>query len=144
MIERKISSQLKEQLGSAQYNVDATSYNRRVLLVGDVASEEVKNKVAEIAKNVPNVAGVINELSPTFLHAPAGDAMVTSNVKARLVTNNEGRFSPTHIKVITENSVVYLMGLVTQQEAEAATEVARNSKGVERVVKVFEYIEKTP
>ena len=68
------------------------------------------------------------------------DALITSNVKARMVNN--GVFSPTHVKVLTEASMVYLMGLVTQAEGDAAVEIARTTSGVSRVVKVFEYVEK--
>ena len=68
------------------------------------------------------------------------DSLVTSNVKARMVNN--GVFSPTHVKVLTEAGTVYLMGLVTQAEGEKAVEIARNTSGVSKVVKVFEYVEK--
>lgn len=141
-IELKISNRFREQFGTAQYNVGITSFNRRVLLTGEAANPEVKNKLTEIARSVPNVAGVTNEVSEQFLGNKAGDALVTSNVKTRLLTNNEGRFSPNHIKVITENSTVYLMGIVTQAEGDAAAEVVRTSKGVHGVVKVFEYIDR--
>jgi osmotically-inducible protein OsmY len=143
-IELKISNRFREQFGTAQYNVGVTSFNRRVLLTGEAANPEIKNKLTEIARSVPNVAGVTNEVSEKFLGNKAGDALVTSNVKTRLLTNNEGRYSPNHIKVITENSTVYLMGIVTQAEGDAAAEVARTSKGVHGVVKVFEYIDKAP
>ncbi|HET7730953.1 MAG TPA: BON domain-containing protein, partial [Usitatibacter sp.] len=66
------------------------------------------------------------------------DALITSNVKARMV--NSARFSPNHVKVVTENGVVYLMGLVTPQEGDAAAEVARTTQGASSVVKVFEYL----
>ena len=141
-IEAKISSRNKEQFGSAQYEVDATSYNRRVLLTGQAATEEIKNRLADIAKSVPNVAAVFNEVTVADSNSfgkHSNDALVTSNVKARLVTNAEGRFHASDIKVTTESNTVYLMGLVTQAEGDAATEVARTSQGVQRVVKVFEY-----
>ena len=143
-IEFKISNRFREQFGTAQYNVGVTSFNRRVLLTGEAANPEIKNKLTEIARSVPNVAGVTNEVSEQFLGNKAGDALVTSNVKTRFLTNNEGRFSPNHIKVVTENSIVYLMGIVTQSEGDAAAEVARTSKGVHGVVKVFEYIDRAP
>jgi osmotically-inducible protein OsmY len=143
-IEMKISNRFKEQFGTAQYTADITSFNRRVLLTGEVESEEIKKKLTEIATGVPNVAGVTNEMSVGFANTRPGDALITSNVKARFLTNNEGRFSPNHVKVVTENSTVYLLGLVTTAEADAATEVARTSKGVQRVVKVFEYVDKAP
>ncbi|MES2356197.1 MAG: BON domain-containing protein [Pseudomonadota bacterium] len=143
-IELKTSNRFKEQFGTAQYNVDVTSFNRHVLLTGEAASEDIKRKLAELAAAVPNVAGVTNEIIVGFTNTRAGDALITSNVKARLLTNNEGKLSPNNIKVVTENSTVFLLGLVTQAEGDAAAEIARTSKGVQRVVKVFEYIDKAP
>ena len=146
-IEEKASSRFREQFGSAHYQVNVTSYNRRVLLTGQAATEETKNKLAEITKNVPNVVSVVNEVvvaGTSSFGSRSNDGLITSNVKARFLTNSGGQFAPNHVKVTTENNVVYLMGLVTSAEGEAAAEVARNSSGVEKVVKVFEYIDKAP
>jgi osmotically-inducible protein OsmY len=90
---------------------------------------------------VLNVREVVNELKVAGASSLAGrgnDALITSNVKA-LMVNNGDRFSPLHIKVLTEANVVYLMGLVSPAEGEAAAEIARRAQGVARVVKVFEY-----
>lgn len=146
-IELKISNRFKEQFGSAQYDVDVTSYNRRVLLTGQAVSEEIKNKMTGIAKDQANVALVTNEIvvaGSGSLASRSNDALITSNVKARLLTNSEGRFQANNIKVTTDNNTVYLLGIVTRAEGDAAAEVARNSKGVQQVVKVFEYIDKAP
>jgi osmotically-inducible protein OsmY len=144
-IEPKVYTRFREQFGTSQYNVDVTSYNRRVLLTGTATSEEVKNKLTEIAASVPNVAGVTNEVTIGIPSSRVkGDALITSNVKTRFLTSNEGKFSVNNIKVLTENNTVYLLGIVTQAEGEAAAEVARTSKGVQRVVKVFEYINAAP
>jgi osmotically-inducible protein OsmY len=146
-IEGKASSRFREQFGSAHYQVNVTSYNRRVLLTGQAATEETKNKLAEIAKNVPNVVSVVNEVvvaDSSSFGSRSNDGLITSNVKARFLTNSGGQFAPNHVKVTTENNVVYLMGLVTPAEGEAAAEVARTSSGVQKVVKVFEYIDKAP
>jgi len=143
-IEVKTSNRFKEQFGTAQYRVDVVSFNRRVLIVGQAATEEIKNKLTELATTVPNVSGVTNEVAVGITDQRAGDALITSNVKTRFLTNNENRFSPNNIKVVTENNTVYLLGLVTQAEGEAAAEIARTSKGVQRVVKVFEYIDNAP
>jgi osmotically-inducible protein OsmY len=121
-------------------HVNTTSYNRRVLLSGEVPNEEVKKKVEEEVRRVENVRDVTNELQiagSSSLASRGNDALVTSNVKARMVNN--GKFSPTHVKVLTEQGVVFLMGLVTQAEGDAAVEIARTTSGVSRVVKVFEY-----
>jgi len=122
-------------------HVNATSYNRRVLLTGEVPTEEGKKKVEDAVRKIENVRDVINELQiagASSLASRGNDALVTSNVKARMVNN--GKFSPTHVKVLTEQGVVFLMGLVTTVEGDAAVEIARTTAGVSRVVKVFEYI----
>lgn len=146
-IEGKTSSRFSEQFGSAHYQVNVTSYNRRVLLTGQASTEEVMNKLAEIARSVPNVTAVTNEVivaGSSSLAGRSNDGLITSNVKARLLTNNEGRFYPNHIKVVSENGTVYLLGIVTQAEGDAAAEIARTSSGAQRVVKVFEYVNRAP
>jgi len=122
-------------------HVSATSYNRRVLLTGQAPSEEAKKQIADTIRGIDNVREVIDEvqIAGASSYATRGaDALITSNVKARMVNN--GKFSPTHVKVVTEQGVVYLMGLLDRQEAEAAVEVARTTSGVARVVKAFEYL----
>jgi osmotically-inducible protein OsmY len=122
-------------------HINATSFNRRVLLTGEVPSEDAKKKVEEEVRRIENVKEVTNELQvagASSLASRGSDSLITSNVKARMVNNRY--FSPVNVKVLTEAGVVYLMGLVTQQEGDAAVEVARNTSGVVRVVKVFEYI----
>ena len=123
-------------------HVSATSYNRRVLLTGQAPSEEAKKQIEDTIRGIDNVREVINELqiAGASSYASRGaDSLITSNVKARMVNN--GKFSPTHVKVVTEASVVYLMGLVDHQEADAAVEIARTTSGVSRVVKAFEYLQ---
>jgi len=122
-------------------HVNSTSYNRRVLLTGEVPNEDTKKKVEEQVRRIENVREVTNELQvagASSMASRGNDALVTSNVKARMVNN--GKFSPNHVKVLTEQNVVYLMGLMTQAEADAAVEIARTTSGVARVVKVFEYL----
>ena len=121
-------------------HVSATSFNRRVLLTGQVPSEDVKKRIQETVRTIPNVREVIDETEiagSSSLASRGNDALITSNVKARMINNKS--FSPTHVKVVTEAGVVYLMGLVTREEAEAAVDVARTTSGVSRVVKEFEY-----
>jgi osmotically-inducible protein OsmY len=113
-----------------------------VLLTGEVPTEEVKRGIERIAHSVANVRGVTNELTvgiPSTLSNRANDTYVTSKVKARFV--DAQRFNPLHVKVVTENGVVYLLGLVRQQEAKDAAQLARTTEGVKRVVTVFEYID---
>jgi len=138
-IEWKILAALRQDNRGA--HVNATSYNRRVLLTGQAPTEDEKKRVESVTRGVPNVREVVNELTvgaASSMSSRGNDALITSNVKARMVNNK--KFSPSHIKVVTEANVVYLMGLVSQEEGEAAAEVARTTQGVSRVVKVFEYV----
>jgi len=137
-IEWKAAGRLKNDVTGS--HVNATSYNRRVLLTGEVPTEAAKKQIEDSIRSIPSVREVVNELQVggnSSMTARGNDALITSNVKARMV--NQPKFSPTNIKVVTEANVAYLMGLVTQEEADAAVEVARNTQGVSRVVKVFEY-----
>lgn len=139
-IEFKASSRLGDKIKGA--NINVTSYNRRVLLTGEVPDAAAKANAEKIALAVDNVRDVFNELHvgpSSALSARANDAYITSLVKARFV--DAQRFSPIHVKVVTEANAVYLMGLVTRKEADAATEVARTTRGVRRVVRVFEYLD---
>jgi len=138
-IEWKVVNLMRNDFGSEHIN--ATSFNRRVLLTGEAHTEEIKKRAEDAVRRIPNVKEVTNELQVAGVSSFAsrgGDSLVTSNVKARMVNN--GRFSPTHVKVLTESGVVYLMGLVTPAEGDAAVEIARTTSGVARVVKVFEYL----
>src|SRR5207244_9789323 len=108
---------------------------------GEAVTEEDRKGIEDMVKKIPSVREVANELQvagASSLASRGNDALITSNVKARMVNN--GKFSPNHVKVVTEAGVVYLMGLVSPSEGDAAVEVARNTSGVSRVVKVFEYI----
>ena len=139
-IEWRVFARLRGEFPGA--HVNATSYNRRVLLTGQVPNEETKKKAEDAVRGVLNVREVVNELTvagASSLASRGNDALITSNVKARMV-NLGGVFSPTHVKVLTEANTVYLMGLVTSAEGDAAAEVARGAQGVSRVVKVFEYV----
>jgi osmotically-inducible protein OsmY len=140
-IEFKASSRIKERFGD-QVHINATSFNRVVLLTGEVPSEEVKSGLSEVVKGIENVRSVQNETvvaGASAMSARANDSYTTSKVKSRLVGTKD--LSATHVKVVTENNVVYLMGLVTHREADMASEVARGTTGVLKVVRVFEYID---
>ena len=139
-IEMKASHRLREQLGE-RARINVTSYNRRVLLTGEVASEADRQTALRVVRGVENVLGLIDELavmgSPS-LTARSADALVTARVKAALVDAKD--LSANAFKVTTERGTVYLMGLVTPREADRATEIARSISGVQRVVRVFEFI----
>lgn len=122
-------------------HVNGTSFNLKVLLTGEVPSEDQKKAIEDAVRALANVREVANELvvaGHSSVTSRGNDAIITSSVKARMVGN--GKFSPNHVKVVTEAGSVFLMGLVTQAEGEAAVEIARSTSGVKRVVKVFEYI----
>jgi osmotically-inducible protein OsmY len=140
-IEWKVFGRMREKFPSAHAN--ATSFNRRVLLTGEAPSDEAKQQIEDAVRAIENVKEVTNELQvagASSLASRGNDSLITSNVKARMLNN--GKFSPLHVKVLTEAGVVYLMGLVTPQEGDAAVEIARTTSGVNRVVKVFEYVGK--
>lgn len=139
-IEWKVSGRIRQRFGNT-VNVNVTSYNRNVLLTGQAPNATVLGELEGIVAGVEHVRGVINEVvvgPNSTLTARANDALITSNVKARFV--DAKRFSAHHVKVVTEANVVFLLGIVTRTEADAAAEVARTSQGVRKVVRVFEYI----
>lgn len=139
-IEVKVRKMIIDNIGAANINVSVTSFNLNVLLTGEAISEEVRAKAERAALSVENVKTVTNELAiseKSGLGTSANDTYITSKVKANMLKEN--RFPANYVKVVTENSIVYLMGMVTQEEGEAAVEIARNVSGVEKVVKVFEY-----
>jgi len=112
-----------------------------VLLTGQAPTEEMKKAIEAAVKAIPEVATVVNELAVggnSSMSSRGSDSIITSNVKTRMVGN--GKFSTNHVKVVTEDGVVYLMGMLTQAEGDAAVEIARSTSGVQRVVKAFEYV----
>lgn len=142
-IEWKARARLIDKHGDAHVNV--TSYNLSVLLTGEAPTEQTKKDVADTMRGIPNVRSVTNEINVsgnTSFTSRSNDSLITTNVKARLINN--GKVSANHVKVVTENNVVYLMGILTKEEGDAAAEIARTTSGVARVVKVFEYIAQVP
>jgi len=127
-------------------HVNVTSFNRNVLITGEVPDEATRAAIETMVSGYPNVHSVTNELRiapPESYGSRSNDAYITSKVKARFV-DNSGAFSVNHVKVVTEAGVVYLLGLVTRKEADAAVEIARTTGDVRKVVRVFEYIEAPP
>jgi osmotically-inducible protein OsmY len=139
-IELRAGNRLRDQLGG-RANVYVTSYNRQVLLTGEVQNAATRAEAEAVVASVDNVRSTVNELqianSPGFSQRTT-DTLITGRVKAGFV--DAGELPTTAIKVTTTNSVVYLMGRVTAKEAEKATSVARNVDGVQRVVRVFEVL----
>jgi osmotically-inducible protein OsmY len=139
-IEFSAGSRISDAL-KGQGHINVTSYNYTVLLTGEVPTAQAKADAEKAASEVPNVKSVVNELQIAGASSTASrsnDAYITSKVKSNFLGNE--KFKPTDIKVVTEASVVYLLGLVTHDEADAATEIARGTGGVQKVVRVFEYV----
>jgi osmotically-inducible protein OsmY len=139
-IEIRAANRIGEMFGSATH-VNVTSYNRTVLLSGEVLSQDAKAQIEKIVSGVPNVKSISNELivaQASSLSGRSNDAFITSKVKARFVDYHT--FSPNHVKVVTEWGTVFLLGLVTQAEADAAVDIARTTGGVQKVVRLFDII----
>ncbi len=122
-------------------HMDVTVFNRRVLLTGEVPTEEDKRKAEAIVRTIDNVHGIINELTvgpPSSFSTRSSDAYITSKVKAALFTEKD--LSSNYYKVVTESGKVYLMGLVTQAEGDKGADTVSRVTGVVQVVKVFQYI----
>jgi osmotically-inducible protein OsmY len=122
-------------------SVNITSYNRQVLLTGEVPTEADKQRAQDVVSRVENVRSIVNELSVqgnSTLMSRSSDALVTGRVKASMVDAKD--LYANAFKVVTERGTTYLMGRVTQREANRATEIARSTPGVQRVVRVLEII----
>jgi len=124
-------------------HVNVNSYNRKVLVSGEVANESVRADITRIIGGVQNVTAINNELiiGPlATLSSRSGDALTTSNVNIRLSESGKD-LRADRIKVVTENGTVYLLGLVTHSEADIAKDIASTSRGVKKVVPMFDYID---
>ena len=122
-------------------HINGNSFNRQVLLTGEVKDEAMKALVEREVRAINGVVAVANELTvagPATYTSRANDSLITTKVKASLVDMKT--ISATSFKVVTERGVVYMMGRVTQREAQVASDVARGVAGVAKVVKIFEYI----
>jgi osmotically-inducible protein OsmY len=140
-IELKAVKKMESNLGENAH-VNVTSYNRNVLLTGEVPEAAGKAKAEALLKEIDNIRSVTNELvvgPKTSISSRSNDTYLTSKIKTKFVTEN--LFPANVVKIISENSVVFLLGIVNKTEADAATEIARNTDGVSKVVKVFEYIQ---
>lgn len=127
---------------SESAHINVTSYNTVVLVTGETPTAEMKQRAIEIVRNVPEVSHVYDELTiaaPSSFVSRSSDSLITSKVKTRLLTLDN--FDGTRVKVVTEKGVVYLMGLLRRDESDRATEATRQVGGVQKVVKLFQYIE---
>lgn len=136
----KAETRIPQMVGDAGH-VNVTSFDRRVLLTGEVRDDAMKAAVEREVAGIQNVESVVNELAiagPSSYTSRSNDVLITGKVKASFVDNKT--LSANAIKVVTERGEVFLMGRVTQNEGNLAAEIARGVSGVSRVVKVFEYI----
>jgi osmotically-inducible protein OsmY len=139
-IELRAGSRVRELLGERGH-VNVTSYNRLVLITGEVPTEADKLAVEQTVTHVDSVRSAVNELALTgisSLTTRSNDALITSKVKASLVDAKD--IFANAVKVVTERNVVYLMGRLTEREAQRASDVARGVPGVQKVVRVFELV----
>jgi osmotically-inducible protein OsmY len=140
----KAEGRIGEKFGSNAH-VNVTSFNRKVLLTGEVPNAAAKAEIEKIVGGVENVASIVNELQVagvSSLTARTNDSILTGKVKGNFVDDKD--ILANAFKVVTESSVVYLMGLVTREEADRAAQVAARTSGVKQVVKVFEYVPAAP
>lgn len=138
-IELKALQQIRKTLND-QAHVNVTSYNLNVLMSGEVPTDEARTEAENIVKAIENVKNITNEIAigpKSTISDRGNDTYLTSKVKAKFVA--EKNFSANNVKIVTEAGVVYLMGLVSDHEARLATEIARTTEGVTKVVKMFEY-----
>ena len=125
----------------SQSHISPTSFNNIVLLSGEVASDSLGKRATKLVRQIPGVRYVYNELviaAPSSASDRTADSLVTGRIKIQLL--HDERIDATRIKIVTERGTVYLMGLITRQEGDLVTDVARRVRGVQRLVKLFEYI----
>jgi osmotically-inducible protein OsmY len=139
-IEIRAQARIRDNLGE-RVHVNVTSFNRQVLLTGEVTAEKDRQAVLQLVQRIENVKSVVNELSVmplTNLSERSNDLLITAKVKASFVDSKD--LFASAFKVVVERGVVYLMGRVTQREATSATQRTRNVGGVNKVVRLFEVI----
>ena len=139
-IEWKILGNLMNKYGE-KVHVNQTSYNRKVLLTGEVPDEKTKEDIERMVRGISGVQDVWNELQigpPSTFQNRSNDAYITSKVKGRFVDG--GKFRANLVKVVTEAGTVHLLGMVTRPEADSAIEIARTTAGVKKVVNVMEIV----
>lgn len=139
-IEIKVASAVRKEMGD-RIHLNVTSYNRQVLLSGEVRTAADKERAEKLAQSQENVTSVVNDLAVmpvSSLAQRSKDIVITGQVKAAFVDAKDMQVNA--IKVVTERGIVYLMGRVTSREAKRATDIARSIGGVTKVVRVFEEI----
>jgi len=139
-IESKATKRIEENLGD-RVHVNLTSYNRQVLLTGEVPNDQDKQLVEQVVSRVENIRSIFNELAVlghSTLTQRSSDTLVTAKVKSELIDAKD--LTSSAFKVVTERGTTFLMGRVTRREADRATDITRNISGVQKVVRLFEII----
>jgi osmotically-inducible protein OsmY len=139
-IELRANARIRSSVGDNTH-VNVTSYNRQALITGEAPNEKEKQLVEQIVKGVDNVSSVVNEMTigpVSSLSRRSNDAYISGRIKASILDSKDLFFKA--FKVFTENGTVFLMGRVTQREADRATEIARGAPGVQKVIRVFEIV----
>jgi osmotically-inducible protein OsmY len=142
-IQVRAQSRVGDRFGDKAH-VNVTSFNRMALITGEAPDDAVRAEIGKMVLAVPNVKSISNEIQlapPTPRSSRINDEIITTKIKGRLIDTE--KVSVAHIKVVTEAGVVFLLGLVTEQEAEQAVDIARTTGGVLKVVKLFEYCKAT-
>ncbi|MDD5330974.1 MAG: BON domain-containing protein [Sulfuricella sp.] len=140
-IELKSTNRLDDKFKDTVH-INVTSFNRNVLLTGEAPTEAARQDAEKTVRGVPNVRNIVNEIAVagnSAYSSRSNDSYLTSKVKVRFV--DAGKFQANHVKVVTENSIVYLLGIVTHKEADSAVDIAARTGGVRKVVTVFEYLD---
>ncbi|MFT6734853.1 MAG: osmotically-inducible protein OsmY, partial [Polaribacter sp.] len=139
---KSMATLFKDDLLWKGTNIDVVSYNTLVLLVGQAPTATLKKRAERVVKKVPKIKKIYNQIriaAPVSFFISRNDEYLTTKVKSTMLFTEN--FPSGKIKVVTENSEVFLLGLVTNTEADKAVEIARNINGVKKVIKVFELID---
>jgi osmotically-inducible protein OsmY len=139
-IESKAAKRIEENLGD-RVHVNVTSYNRQVLLTGEVPNDQDKQLVEQVVSRIENIRSTFNELAvlgSSTLTQRSSDTLVTGRVKSGLIDSKD--LTSNAFKVVTERGTVFLMGRVTLREADRGTDIARTTNGAQKVVRLFEII----
>lgn len=139
-IANKIAAKIKGDIALRNDHIDITVFNRIVLLTGQTETVEKRQKAEELARSTPEVSRIYNQITlqgPTSTLTRTSDSWVTTKIKGQMLATEDLKSSS--IKVVTENGVVYLMGIVTREQADIAVNIARQVSGVQKVVKIFQY-----
>ncbi len=124
-----------------QSHINITSFNGVVLITGETLTNKMKHKISDEVRAIPKIRQIYNELiigAPSALTARSSDAWITSKVKAKITVAHD--INSLHVKVVTEQGIVYLMGILTHDETNQVINIVTKSAGVQRVIKIFEYV----